>query len=267
MKASLTILFALCTYLISSVPAMGQFKAQDIQTFALAGDDGEGSENCTMYHNTVTPPGWEWQWNAHPLCLWIDPTLSKGLDDNAREYQLCWGTTPPYCDVGSGYGGALFHARLNADGDPDTTDSEWSWSIWVYYPSLTNIDQLEFDFNQVASNGNTIIMAAQCNFAVSGGGSYWQIFNGWTVTTTLACPQSQWLNTAGNYLGWHHVVISAHWENSTECGNTVCLTYDSISFDNATTSCADFTDTCMGQGDYNLGWTAGGPGAERPSRR
>jgi hypothetical protein len=244
----LTLCFVWCA------PALAQFKAQDIQTYTLSGGGGSGNQNCSSAHNNVTPPGWEWQWNVNPLCLWIDSPLitSPSLDNQAREYQFTWTNT---CGASCG---SLFHAKINNAGDTsEETLSSWSWSIWVYYPNLTNVNQLEFDFNQVVSDGDTIIMAAQCSFAASGG--RWEIFNGWPVTTTLSCPKSQWLNTAGSFGGWHHVVISAHRATGSGCGTVgACnLTYDSISFDNVSTACSAFTSGCTRNGADTLGWSAG----------
>ena len=67
--------------------------------------------------------------------------------------------------------------------------------------------------------------------------------------------------SAKNAEGWatRHVVISAHRATGSGCNTpgTCDLTYDSISFDNVSTPCTSFTDTCTLNGADSLGWPVG----------
>ena len=244
--------------MLSTAFATAQIVVKDINGFNGSTD----GQNCTSTPNTCTgtctEPAWEWQWNSNPLCLNSPNTLVKGLDNKARELDWCWGNScnPP---TGGAYGGALFHASLNTQSNPDKTDTHFSWGGWFYYPDLTTVDQIEIDLNQVLSIGGsnthtvTIIFAAQCDF--TDGGGRWEFFNGWPVTSSIPCvkgtgPGQFWTNA------WNHVVISAHRDPNSSCptgpSNLCQIYYDSVYLNGVTTACSG---TCKGNGADTLNWT------------
>jgi len=232
------------------MPAVAQFQIQDIQTLHLSGGGGVGHENCTSSPNSVSAPGWEWQWNSNPLCLWIDSGLvtSPSLDNQALKFEWCWGTS--CAGNTTGYGGALFHSSLNTVSD--TTDTEFTWGGWFYYTDASTIDNIELDMNQVVSdpgqvnNTATVIYAAQCDLTTTP--SHWEFVNGWLITSNILCPRSQWTNNT-----WHHIVI--HASRTATCTHLSCtLTYYSVSFDGNTQNCSGTCTSASNKGAYALGW-------------
>jgi hypothetical protein len=256
MKASLTILLLLSAYVLSPALTSAQIVIDNIDDFAGAAN----VLNCTSTKQSVPPPSWEW--NCDPgagncsttstsICgkSSLETTITR--DGQAREMDVSWNySAVPLVN----HGGMLFHAAINSstNGNLDAADSHFSWGGWFYYTALTgtnwSINQLEFDLNQVLDNGDgttdTMIYAAQCDFAKAGG--TWEFGNGWTLTSTILCPRSQWTPNS-----WHHVVISAHRCASHVKGNCN-ITYDSVSFDGTNKTC---TGTCTSQGANLLGWS------------
>jgi Chitobiase/beta-hexosaminidase C-terminal domain len=254
MRASFTILLLLSAYVVSPALTSAQIVIDNIDDFPGAANVW----NCTSTKQNVPPPGWEWNCDSGAgncsststsICGRSSLETTVTRDGQAREMDLSWNYSP-----GVTHGGMLFHAAINSstNGNLDATDTHFSWGGWFYYTGLmgTNwsINQLEFDLNQVLDNGDgttdTMIYAAQCDFAKAGG--TWEFANGWKITSNILCPRSQWTINK-----WHHVVISAH-----RCASHVeghCdITYDSVSFDGTTKTCSGI---CTYEGAAALGWS------------
>src|SRR5579872_3350944 len=105
--------------LMLSLPSLAQtcaqqnFCVQDIQTFPRAGN---GVKNCTESHQSISPPGWEYNCDqgsgncsasAGPVCANIPGVVtSPSIDGQALELDTSW--------TGSVDGGAIFHPSLNS---------------------------------------------------------------------------------------------------------------------------------------------------------
>jgi DNA-directed DNA polymerase III PolC len=245
----------------SQARMQAMFLAKDIN----ANDGSTDGQNCSMTPNTCTgsctEPAWEWQWNANPLCDNSPNALVKNpsLDDKAREFDWCWGggSGCSCTSCSSGYGGALFHSDLNTSSNPDTSDTEFTWSGWYYYTDFDDIDNVELDMNQVLSdpgqknNTATVIFAAQCDLTKTS--PLWEFVNHWQIDSNITCPRSQWTNNA-----WHHIVIYA--SRTSSCSVEVngiggcSLTYYSVTFDGNTQKCTGTCTSASNAGAYGLGW-------------
>jgi len=235
MKAHLTILLPLSVCLFSPVPSMAQsgLTIDNIDDF----QPPSGQTICNYTPTYIKPPGWEWNCdgsiqnmkNGHQYITcpqtgtgdicgnseW-NTTISK---DKSREVDPSWTYT---LDNGlDEYGGVNFHASLNSatNGNLDTTDTIFRYDVWVYYTDLSNINQLEFDLNQVLENTNqstdVIQFATQCNLDTGNFGSYFDpslsgywnyTVNGqWTKEPNIPCLRTDWTENQ-----WHHVIIGFH---------------------------------------------------------
>ena len=61
----------------------------------------------------------------------------------------------------SPYGGERCSTPL---GVLDTTSTYYTYDVWWYITDLSDVNNLEFDFNQVLPNRETIIFGTQCSF-------------------------------------------------------------------------------------------------------
>lgn len=239
----------LCILLLLIAPLFAQINIPDINAF----NGASGGPNCTGIHQQVPDPGWEWNCDeGTPNC-----TSAKGhicanspnvlvtnpsLDGKSREMDVTWS-----CPSGincNATGGAIFHAGINGTGNLDTKDASFSWGGHFFYTDLTNINQLEFDLNQVMTGSDVMIYAAQCDFTKNGG--TWEFSNGWGLTSNIPCPKVTWSTNT-----WHHVVISAHRCVNFVSGKPCNITYDSVAFDEVVTPC---TMNCTANGRDGLSW-------------
>lgn len=237
-----------------------------------------GATKCNSTHQSVPPPGWEW--NCDPniqnppyttcpatgtgdICGNSKWSTTQKKDTQSREVDPSWHYSIP---SGTEYGGVNFHASLNSatNGNLDTTDTIFSYDVWVYYTDLGNINQLEFDLNQVLLNSDqstdVIQFATQCNLDAGNFGSYfdpglsgyWNYTAGgvWTKEPNIPCLRSDWTENQ-----WHHVVINFHRGPHTAEGQDIVY-YDSVTFDNTK---KDFSSNAYGnQAISGLGWSPAG---------
>ena len=108
----------------------------------------------------------------------------------------------------------------------DTAATNFTYDVKVYIASpSTDIANLEFDMNQVMSNGQTVIFGVQCD----GYSSTWD----YTVNAgTPDAPIDQWLHSTApcnpqrwTSNAWHHLVINYSRDSA---GN---VTYKNVSLD------------------------------------
>jgi len=279
MKANLTIRLLLSAYLLLPVLAMGQsgMVISEIENF----NPSSGAPNCTSTHQTVLPPGWEWNCDGaiqNPpyttcpatgtgdICGNSEWSTTQSKDnDKSREVDPSWHYSIP---SGTEYGGVNFHASLNsqANGNLDQTDSIFSYDVWVYYTDLTNINQLEFDLNQVLENPDqstdVIQFATQCNLSTGSFGSYFDpglsgywnytVNHGqtWVKEPNIPCNRSDWTENQ-----WHHVIVSFHRGPHT-AGHDIVY-YDSVYTEFAGTK--NFSSNAHSdQAITGLGWSPAG---------
>jgi hypothetical protein len=103
------------------------------------------------------------------------------------------------------YGGERFYVSFGAD----TAATNFLYDGWFYLPNpSTNIANLEFDMNQVMSNGQTVIFGFQCNNwsktwdYTENAGTPQQFSDVW-LHSTAACNTQNWETDT-----WHHVQIA-----------------------------------------------------------
>jgi Chitobiase/beta-hexosaminidase C-terminal domain len=255
--------------------AIGQIVIRDIDDF----DPSSGQINCTSTPQNVSPPGWEW--NCDPaiqngnymtcssqsvdICGKSDWSTTQRRDNQSREADLSWHYSLP---SGIEYGGQNFHAAINSSGNGnlDQTDTHFSYDVWVYYTDLTNINQLEFDLNQVLDNGDhttdVIQFATQCNLSPGNFGSYFDaglsgywnytVNQGtkWVKEPNIPCKRSDWTENT-----WHHVVVSFHRGAHTSKGHDIVY-YDSVSFDGTEKNFS--SNAYSNQAISGLGWSPAG---------
>jgi hypothetical protein len=120
-------------------------------------------------------------------------------------------------------GGELYWATLGSD----TTSHNFFYDGWVYLPSpSTNVANVELDFDQVLSNGDTIIFGFQCD----GYNNVWDYNEQSSIVTNAAahwvhstqpCNPRKWSTNT-----WHHVQI---YYSRDDAGNA---TYHTVWLDN-----------------------------------
>ena len=103
------------------------------------------------------------------------------------------------------YGGERYHITFGAD----TYATNFLYDTWIYLGAgASNIANLEFDMNQVTSNGQTVIYGFQCDtwtktwdYTANTGTA--SAFNDVWLHSTQPCNVAAWTPNA-----WHHVQIS-----------------------------------------------------------
>jgi hypothetical protein len=141
----------------------------------------------------------------------------------------------------TGSGGEIYHVTWGND----QSAQNFFYDGWVYLTnnSATNVGNLEFDMNQVVSNGNTIIYGVQCD-GYSGTWDYTENTgtpsqpNDTWVHSSAACNARNWSQNT-----WHHVQMSYSRDNS---GN---VTYHSIWLDGT-----ESTINATVPSAFSLGW-------------
>jgi hypothetical protein len=121
-------------------------------------------------------------------------------------------------------GGERYYVSFGAD----TDSTNFFYDVWVYLPDdSTDISNLEFDMNQVMSNGQTVIYGFQCD----GYSSTWDYTEN---SGTPAIPVDKWVHSAQPCNAqkwtadtWHHVQVSY---SRDDAGN---VTYNSVWLDGA----------------------------------
>ncbi len=133
---------------------------------------------------------------------------SPSRGGQARRFDVSW----------TAYGGERCSSRLEA---LDTVSTYYTFDVWLFITDVRHLNNLEFDFNQVLPNRETVIYGTQCSFRVGkwkyttreGTSAHWN-------TSNLGCDQAAWsANT------WHHLVLDFHRDAAG------MVTYDTVSFD------------------------------------
>lgn len=152
-----------------------------------------------------------------------------------------YGTTRRFITYFSNNGAERYSTTF---GD-DTSAENFFYDGWVYLTSSSSdLANLEFDINQVMSNGQTVLTGVQCD--------------GWTGnwaytanTGSASSPKPKWIHVSGTYCNpqkwsqykWHHVQFSLTRDNSGY------VTYRSVWLDGVETK---LNATVYGGAD--LGW-------------
>jgi hypothetical protein len=137
---------------------------------------------------------------------------TPSMSGNAREFATTYLNS----------GGERYYVSFGSD----TTSTNFFYDVWVYLPgSPADIANLEFDMNQVMSNGQTVIYGFQCD----GYSSTWDYTEN---AGTPEIPIDEWIKSAQacnirdwTANTWHHVQVSYSRDNS---GN---VTYNSVWLD------------------------------------
>lgn len=188
---------------------------------------------------------WEWEHdqdtfgtscgNSSRFITPVGDTCANTRDGNARKFDVSW----------TANGGERFHIYLGAD-QLDTVSTDFVIDTWVCFPDISHVNNIEFDYNQVLANGQTVIFGTQC-YLVPGNWEYSQR-NGTKVTwitSNATCSRATWTANA-----WHHVILKFHRDAAG------VVTHDSVSFDG---NVQQFHDA-IGASNYSAGWVP--PGAQ-----
>ncbi len=133
------------------------------------------------------------------------------------------GKSRQFVTTAASYGGERYDVQFGAD----TSTSNFLYDGWIYLTSSSSaIANLEFDLNQVMSNGQTVIFGFQCD-SWTGTWDYTantgtpQNYNDVWLHSTAPCSVRNWTQNA-----WHHLQVSYSRDDN---GNA---TYQSLWFDN-----------------------------------
>jgi hypothetical protein len=124
------------------------------------------------------------------------------------------------------YGGERYHLFFASD----TVATYFVYDTYVYLTDPSQVQNVEFDMNQVLATGETIIFATQCS-SISGTWEYSYITGGSTggqphwKPSNIACNPQNWAPRK-----WHHVQIQTHRSNT---GDGDIVTHDWVKLDNA----------------------------------
>jgi len=152
---------------------------------------------------------------------------SPSRDGQARRFDVSWGP----------YGGERCSSRL---GTLDTVSTYFIYDVWWLITDLTHVRNLEFDFNQVLPNRDTVIYGTQCSFAAG----RWKFTTrhgtraGWNTSNVKCSKDAFTANT------WHHLVLQFHRDA------TGVVTYDSVSLDENVQAFVD----ASGESNFALRW-------------
>jgi hypothetical protein len=150
------------------------------------------------------------------------------LDNAAREFYVAY----------SENAGELYHLLFGTD----TTASHFVYDTYIYLMDPSQIQNIEMDMNHVMSNGQTVILGAQCA-SNSGTWEYTTVSGGvhWNRSNILCNPQAWTANT------WHHVQIASHHDP------TGVATYDWVNLDGILSN----FQGASGASALSLGWPPG----------
>lgn len=217
--------------------ALGASCDQDVTVAVTSNSSPENSlipSNATTVSNLQTSSQWQ---AAHDPATGatssgsMNMTGSPSLSGNARQFNTSF----------TNYGGEIYNVAFG--NDPNATN--FFYDAWVYpTSSVSNMENLEMDMNQVLSNGETVIYGFQCD----GNSGTWD----YTANNgTVAKPVDAWIhsNAPCNVRNWqpnqwHHVQISYSRDGS---GN---VTYHSVWLDGAESQINATVPSL-----FALGWT------------
>ncbi len=169
-------------------------------------------------HSIQTLTGWE-------------ATIDTGTGAGASTYGVSRFSSSPslsgksreFMTTATSYGGERYDVQFGAD----TSASNFLYDGWFYLtPSATNIANLEFDVNQVLSNGQTVIFGFQCDdwtgtwdYTANAGTP--EVYVDVWIHSIAPCNLQSWTQNT-----WHHVQVSYSRDDN---GNA---TYHSVWLDN-----------------------------------
>ena len=151
------------------------------------------------------------------------------------------GSSREYLTYFSNNGGERYSLSFSDDASAE----HFFYDAWVYLTSSSsNVSNLEFDINQVMSNGQTVLTGVQCDA--------WS--NTWTYTAnegSASSPRPHWVSKSNAYCNarswsqytWHHVQASISRDNAG------WVTYHSIWLDGH-----EFPINASVYGAADLGW-------------
>ena len=176
----------------------------------------------------------KWEWNHDPgtpgasTGSSLYPISNLSMDNAAREFYVTY----------SDNAGELYHLEFATD----TTAAYFVYDTYIYLADPSQIQNIEMDMNQVMSDGQTVILGAQCA-AASGTWEYTTVSGGahWNRSNLSCNPQAWTANT------WHHVQIASHRDS------TGIATYDWVNLDGSLSSFRD----ASGPSALTLGWPSG----------
>jgi hypothetical protein len=158
-------------------------KGPSIPGNAISSGDLDGSNDWVEGHDARTP--------GEAVGVTVYPATTP-LYDDAREFSMT------YSDRAG--------ERWSNSFARDTESTYFALDVYVFIPNPSQILNLEMDINQVAKNGETVIMSTQC----SGTHGVWEYgdtvddVDHWLLTK-MPCNPAEWAPNA-----WHHIQIGEH---------------------------------------------------------
>jgi hypothetical protein len=153
-------------------------------------------------------------------------------------------TTPVYEDARefymeySGHGGERWHITMGNN----ASAKNFALDTYVYFADPSQVGNLELDFNQVMSNGQTVIYGTQCSsYSKTWEYTYTDHASHWRASNVPCNPRSWAANT------WHHIQIGFHRDDS---GHVV---HDWVNLDGTHST----FNNAAGPGGDSLGWAKG----------
>jgi hypothetical protein len=202
-----------------SAASSGGDAPSNVPSFAAASSDLDTARNWAFEHDGATP-GWSKGSTVFPA--------STPLYDDAREFYMEY----------AGHGGERWH--LSMGNNPNAKN--FALDTYVYFTDPNQVGNLELDFNQVMSNGATVIYGTQCSsysktweWTYTNGSSHWRSSN-------VPCNPKTWAPNT-----WHHIQIGFHRDDN---GFVV---HDWVNLDGTHST---FTNAGGPAGDW-LGWPKG----------
>lgn len=187
----------------------------------------EGAANWKWNHDAGTPGNTTNGATVYPAPAGSPAVAVAGT--TARAYSFNY----------TGKAGEIYHLSFASN----TTATHFVYDTYVWFPDVSQLQNVEMDMNQVVANGKTVIFGTQC---ASGSGTweYTTMVNGgshWSKSN-IPCNPQKWTAKA-----WHHIQIAT--ERNAD-GSTA--TYDAVCVDGA---CSNFIGA-TGPNGLALGWAS-----------
>ena len=202
-----------------SAASSGGDAASNVPSFAAASSDLDTAGHWAFEHDGATP--------GSSRGSTVFPA-STPLYDDAREFYMEY----------SGHGGERWHLSIGNN----ASAKNFALDTYVYITDPNQVGNLELDFNQVMSNGATVIYGTQCSsysktweWTYTNGSSHWRSSN-------VPCNPKTWAPNT-----WHHIQIGFHRDDN---GFVV---HDWVNLDGTHST---FTNAGGPAGDW-LGWPKG----------
>jgi hypothetical protein len=203
------------------------------------GDPGDGGAQPGQ--NTTDPPLWLTQRDCGTAGTKSGSTSQVSTpthsgDTQSREFMMT-------------YSGAGAGVRWFDGYSADSVSTHFQYDAWVYIQDITQVMNIEMDFNQAVDSSHLYVFGIQCNLS----GGYWQSSpNGASWQSTNQTCQSSQFNSGT----WHHVQIQYH--RGPNSGDLI--TYDAVAVDGLVSNftCGTSNTACTGS-PANASWSHGGP--------